>query len=633
MIYLIQMPFASTLYPPLGLPLVSAILKEAGLPVKNFFFNIELAKIMGFADYELFCSTRKFETFLLEWLFADAMWGCDSESTHDNPSERDLEAFALADVSDEISALLLKIKHTVVPQFIKDCVEKLNITEDVKVVGFSGLFQQLPSLLLGRIIKERYPHIKLVFGGSAFHGEVGAELFDKLEWIDAVSNSEADDVLVEAFSRLLSDKPIDDVQGFMHRHGGEIYRTAGTFVSRDALDSGIVPDFEEYFDAINGCDFGILKNELHRSYIPFESSRGCWWHEKSPCTFCGLNGVSSSYRVKTPENVIKNLKYYYDRYGARNFGATDNNLSLSYFKDFLPLLNETFPKKDISLFFCVKSNLGKEQLKQLSESGVTMVQPGIESLSDNILKLMNKGVSAIQNIYFLKCARRYGIFSCWYILMRMYGDCQADYDQMTSLIPYLTHFPPPGASRVFIHCHRYSTYYKESDQYFDEMKPAAYYSFLFPDFFDHNRLAYVFDVKWKNPSGENITFEALTKAIKRWQNMWYSLPETPALYIEEGGDDRGGKISLFDSRSGRAAKINLDLEESGVYKMLDDVIDRDTLLKETAAICSADKADEILDSFVRHGLAVRFGDKYLGLALTDGYKDFSLSMRRRLMNV
>ena len=44
------------------------------------------------------------------------------------------------------------------------------------------------------------------------------------------------------------------------------------------------------------------------------------------------------------------------------------------------------------------------------------IQPGIESLSDHVLKLMRKGTTALQNIQLLKWCREYGVQPEWNLL-------------------------------------------------------------------------------------------------------------------------------------------------------------------------------------------------------------------------
>src|SRR5262249_7242667 len=39
----------------------------------------------------------------------------------------------------------------------------------------------------------------------------------------------------------------------------------------------------------------------------FETSRGCWWGERSHCTFCGLNGLTMNYHAMSPQKAIAYL--------------------------------------------------------------------------------------------------------------------------------------------------------------------------------------------------------------------------------------------------------------------------------------------------------------------------------------
>jgi ribosomal peptide maturation radical SAM protein 1 len=628
LIYLVNMPFSPIGYTPLGIPLISSILKAGGLPVKVFYLNFEFAKRIGVGDYEAIARGKAIESWLMEWMFSGELWdkgeGADDELFRISAAEG---------MDKEKEAGLRKLRRETVPKFLDESVKALGFTPGVKIVGFSCLFQVMPSLALGRRIKEAHPEIKLIYGGSGFHGVTGEELFDKIEWIDAVSNSEADDVALEAFRRLLDGKPLDGLQGMLYRDGrGRVYKTAGKPVSPEDFDNTPVPDFDDYIKGLsdNGWDD---ESKGFLIVLPFESSRGCWWFDRSPCNFCGLNGVSSVYRSKDPDRVLSALKSYRQRYGVRYFGATDNNLSMDYFKTFLPKLRRL--QGDVagaggsacpySIFYCVRPNLTGEQVKELAESGVILAQPGIESLSDNLLKQMNKGVSAIQNISFLKNARQHGVFALWYILMRMHGETQKDYDEMESLVPLLSHFSPPGGRRSFINCHRYSTYHRESDRYFEEIRPSRHYTLIYGDSFDTDKIAYLFDVKWRT-SGEDIKYEPLIERLRWWRDMWRS-KTAPALYIK----DTEGGASLFDSRLGNEVRVDLDECENAVYGALDDISDKKSVLKRVAGFCDERRAEEILDSFVGYGFAVRRGESYLGLAHREGFKTWTQIERARLM--
>jgi radical SAM superfamily enzyme YgiQ (UPF0313 family) len=63
---------------------------------------------------------------------------------------------------------------------------------------------------------------------------------------------------------------------------------------------------------------------------------------------------------------------------------------MRYFRELLPLL--AVADLDLSSFHEVKANLTRDQIRMLSEAGVNSIQPGIESFSTDLLRLMRKGV-------------------------------------------------------------------------------------------------------------------------------------------------------------------------------------------------------------------------------------------------
>ena len=56
----------------------------------------------------------------------------------------------------------------------------------------------------------------------------------------------------------------------------------------------------------------------------------------------------------------------------------------------------------LELFYEVKANLRHDQLVRMHRGGVRQIQPGIESFSDAVLRLMDKGVTGFQNIQLLR---------------------------------------------------------------------------------------------------------------------------------------------------------------------------------------------------------------------------------------
>ena len=96
--------------------------------------------------------------------------------------------------------------------------------------------------------------------------------------------------------------------------------------------------------------------------------------------------------------------------------------------------------------------------------------------------------------------------------------------------------------------------------------------------------------------------------------------------------EEDGCMVLYDSRGKQSMKIILDPKEAAVYALLDDITPKRAVLEKTSSICTPEEAEQILDSFVEHSLAIRRvldpravgsnDELYLGLALREGFRTF-----------
>ena len=130
----------------------------------------------------------------------------------------------------------------------------------------------------------------------------------------------------------------------------------------------------------------------------------------------------------------------------------------------------------------------------MKQGGVTNIQPGIESLSDVVLKIMKKGVSALQNIQLIKWCLEIGIIPHWNILWGFPNEPKEEYKQMAELLPLLFHlYPPVGLGKIIMD--RFSPYFLEPLQNgLVNVRPTLAYNFVYPiDKYNLNKLAYHFE--------------------------------------------------------------------------------------------------------------------------------------------
>src|SRR5262249_3404469 len=128
--------------------------------------------------------------------------------------------------------------------------------------------------------------------------------------------------------------------------------------------------------------------------LQVETSRGCWWGEKHHCLFCGLNSEYMQFRAKSKDRALAEILQLVHHYGINQVAAVDNIIDMHYFRELLPEIKSR--RLGLRLFYETKANLTKDQVRLLSEAGVTMIQPGIESFHSKVLHLMRKGVSPLQ---------------------------------------------------------------------------------------------------------------------------------------------------------------------------------------------------------------------------------------------
>ncbi|MFX6234552.1 hypothetical protein ABTF60_18975, partial [Acinetobacter baumannii] len=83
-----------------------------------------------------------------------------------------------------------------------------------------------------------------------------------------------------------------------------------------------MPEYDDYFAELATIPWV----ERVRPSIPLESSRGCWWGQRSHCTFCGLNGGGMNVRTKPAEQARAEMDAAVARWGIDRIEMVDNIL-------------------------------------------------------------------------------------------------------------------------------------------------------------------------------------------------------------------------------------------------------------------------------------------------------------------
>lgn len=608
----ISMPFASSRRPSLGLSLLQAKLQEASIPSLVWYPFLPFVSQVGTAFYEGIADGKYPSNYLMgEWIFAPWLMddlqeaGCEREEDiaylqylQQPPSWLDVSYGK--GVSQEDIELVTRVRQQV-PIFFENALNEFDWNA-IRFVGFTSVFQQhVSSLAFARMLKKRYPHLTIVFGGANVEGPMGRAVLRSFPWVDAIVSGEGDNVIVPLVEAVLAGQDYTQVPGVWTRRSVKL-----TYPPRVKMDELPYPIFDDFFDQYNSYD--IQDKEIIAPSLMVETSRGCWWGEHSHCTFCGLNGLSMAYRSKSPQRAVEEITSLWDRYSDRaaDVLAVDNILDYRHINTVLPQLARH--TKRFSLFYETKANLKKQQIEAMAEANIDRVQPGIESLSTHVLKVMRKGISALNNVQVLKWCLEYHIIPYWNILWGFPGERPEDYVQSNEWANRIFHLQPP-VSTAPIRLDRFSPLFDTPDEFgVKDIKPSPAYDYIFAQLPRQERfeLAYFFKFDYQERPGSGYTTD-LTQTIIQWNHAH----RTAALFYFPAGTNS----LLVDTR----AEPQLWLLDQD-YTALLDAIDAIAIKNDLAERLKIESSllTIMLRTLDEHGWLLQEGNKVLGLAIRLG---------------
>jgi magnesium-protoporphyrin IX monomethyl ester (oxidative) cyclase len=559
-VVLVLMPYAATERPSIALGILSAGLQQHQISCRTLYANLTFANEIGLGSYTTIESMEQ-ELQVGEWTFARAAF---PEFYSDEASYLEL----LENVGEQDKQMLRRVRRDA-GAFV-DRVARDVLTSRPRILGVSSTFQQnCASLALLRRVRELAPQVTTVIGGANCEAEMGRAAKQSFAFIDVVVSGEADELFPGLCQEILDGGRIEG--GFRTHTGstgseardgrsakhdlpllpspatGERHE-APRAVVRD-LDALPIPDYDEYFHALHTSP---LAAHIAPGLL-VETSRGCWWGQKHHCTFCGLNGLGMTYRTKSPQRVVDEFGALAARYGIRKFEVVDNILDMGHLTTVLPKLSNL--ARPYSIFYETKANLKREHVQGLSEAGVRWIQPGLETMHGELIKLLDKGNSAMINVQLLKWCREMGVRVSWNFLAGIPGEREEWTSEMLEWLALISHLEPPQGL-VRIRFDRFSLYHESPEKYGLSLVPHRVYSHIYPvapellhDFVYFFEDASTLDDKSPGGSSQAARHDSpaqaeLRRHVTEWKKaFWYSL--TPILSMS----DDGATLKILDTRT------------------------------------------------------------------------------------
>ena len=522
---------------------------------------------------------------------------------------RRLASDHLAWGTTDMPALIAK-GHAAVKKTVEETARRV-VESGARIVAVVVQFQQLNGAysILKRV-KELCPEITALVGGAHCMDLGGKAILSHWPVADYVFFGEADEIIGEVCEKILAGEKDFPLPYGVLRRGEPIPDELPHRRTQD-LNKLPYPDFTDYiatadeFPMLNQCE----ENEFKPLTLIVEGSRGCWWGQKKPCTFCGLNGHVYAFRDKDPERFADEIAYM-----ARTwprpvyFICSDSIQSVRHTKELPDLLARKLTRVVI-IMTEIKSNLSEEDLWRLARVGYRQLQPGIESLHDDILKLMNKGNRGLEHIALLRYAKKLQVHITWNLLCGFPGEPMSAYEEMTAFLPMILHLQPPSRLSHILFEKR-SEYGAHPEKYGLRLVPSWVYRCVMPDDEDYiEGIAIEYDNLNAKPSPEPL--RRLSAVFKEWKHSWESgSQERMEMEFLDGRteirDTRLCSVAIYRTLTGLADRI---------YRRANAPVARETLAKEFG-----EEAQEVVDELLRDKLMIEMKGRVLSLAVETRWK-------------
>jgi ribosomal peptide maturation radical SAM protein 1 len=471
-----------------------------------------------------------------------------------------------------------------------------------KLVGFTTTFFQLiPSIYVAKEIKKENSDIKVVFGGANLNRKFAIGCLELFDCIDYIIIGEGEQTLLELACAIKDPTlKLGNILGLVYREGRKIKVTPRRPLIKN-LDMLPVPDFSEYFSHTVG------HSKPPYPKIIIEASRGCFYGN---CLFCNLNCQwNNSYRQKSDEKVIEEIKHQVRRYKTLSFMFCDTNISNR------KRLFEKIAQLDMDLeIYAEVSGHGvtKPFFETLKVAGIRQIQIGTEALSNNLLRLLNKGVDVMRNVEMLKWCAEYGIDVYYNLMYDIPGESEEDIEITIKTIQFVKYFQPPARLCSFIVGYGCPAHKNPEKYGIKKLKIANEYVWNYPMKVIRKIGPLLSPIVGYEPlpKPDSKKWDLVLNEIRDWKNLYEANGKKPGLVYSEGDN-----FILLTLRNGDSEKhMRIEGFPAQLYKACLD--ERQSLeILSNRFECDKKHIKKILDIFVNKKLMFRSNEEYFALAV------------------
>lgn len=387
-VLLIKLPPWDINFPPLGIAYLSVYMEKKGIEAKVLDLNLEIYKNVDSSIREAWKNNNYF------------YWQTDK-------------------LANEFEGVVSWV------------VEKI-LSFNATVIGFSMTIssRKLFKIIIGRL-KAKAPDKVIVLGGPfTAWKEFRNSLDEYKKFVDYFVIGDGELPLYQIMQHVGSGMGNGDIQ----LNGDFLkWRDDPSDISICIQGPKVLKLDEIPYPTYNGFD---MDSYLDKGLISILGSRGCI----RKCSFCNDTVMwGKPFRHRSPENIVEEMKYCISKYGTVIFKFDD--LMLNGSLNFLSRLSELLIKEDLRARddvyqhvewhgqIAVRKDMDLPLFKKMRKSGFKVSNIGVESFSNNVLRLMNKGYTADDAVRFIAYQKEADIETQINIIVGFPGETEKDFKE------------------------------------------------------------------------------------------------------------------------------------------------------------------------------------------------------------
>jgi hypothetical protein len=260
--------------------------------------------------------------------------------------------------------------------------------------------QLAPALMLTRYLKQARPELRVIWGGptlSLMNTDDLELLLRSCPELDAVVRFDGELPLLALAQQARSgDWSPASVPGVSCVRDGSVLHVSPAEGPRLA-ELPFADYAPELLQRLSDPSLGVVQ------------ARGCYWGRCSYCDFVELYDGSPRYRTKTVPDLVAEMAFQTQRHGVRRFALITESIPATFARKMAEELREREMSIRWSSFAMVDKRFTTEVFTAMAKSGCELLVIGMETMTDRVLKKVQKAGTQAENIRFLEAARDAGV--------------------------------------------------------------------------------------------------------------------------------------------------------------------------------------------------------------------------------